>query len=131
MTFSPLFPTLSDCLCMLWIVAVGVEAQAMAEGRFGAELFFRHAGDVGSETSMRILKVPSDLRQSQTSPLLRHNSIAAIDSAMGDGISRQLVAFENCGYVLERFLLPGCDMGKGVAYRPLACDTRFHHLRVG
>jgi hypothetical protein len=124
-------PPLSDCGCVLWIVTVGIETQAMAEGRFGTELFFRDAVDVDRELAMSIFKVLSDLRQSQASLLLRHDSIEAVDSAMCDGVSRRLAPLENRWEVFERFLLPSGDMGKYVAHRPLAGDPRLNHLRIG
>jgi hypothetical protein len=99
-------PPFSDCRCMLWIVTVGVETQAMAEGRFGAELFVRDAVDVDRELAMSIFKLLSDLRQGQASLLLSHNSIKAVDSAMCDGVSRWLAPLENRWEVFERFLLP-------------------------
>ena len=127
MTVSPS----SDRLGMFWIVTVGIEPESMSKRCIRAEFDLRHAFDKVDQAAMRVFEFPSNLLQAKTTLLFGHDLIEGVNTAVCNGVSRWLAAFENGGQVLERFLLPGCHMGEDVPHRPISGHTGFHHLGIG
>ena len=76
-------------------MAVGVETQAMSEGRLRAKLFFGYALDEANEPTVSIFKLSSNLGQRKTFLPFRHDPIEGIDSTMCHGVSLWFAPFEN------------------------------------
>jgi hypothetical protein len=87
-------------------VAVGVEAQAAPEARFGPELIHWRAFQKSDEPAMRVLQFPEHAGEWQSRLSLRHLSIECVDAAVRDGVSRRLLTFEKKRKMLQRLLFP-------------------------
>ena len=110
-------------------MAVGIEPQAMAEGRLPREVLFGHAVQVVEEPRVRFLQLPQDFGERHVPFLFRHLCIEGIDAA-GLDISRWSTSGEDQRQILQG-LLPGGHVRQGIFYGPLAHDARLRELCLG
>jgi len=121
-------PPLPNRLRVLRIMAVRVEAEAMAESRFATQVVLRNVCDEIDETPVHHVALPQHLGQREASLPLGLPGIERVDAAVHRGISRRFFAREDEGQMLQSLFFPRRHVRNDVSDRPHARDAGVQQL---